>query len=150
MINNIVFLVSQYFTERDYHRYGVDLLMSCGFKVVVWDISKIIHPQTINALKNTFDIKNRNNIIRFNAIKDVVDLIKHEEDRTYFLSMIKFTFKTIPIFHAITRFGYLYGCTGYYTKGIFPFSSEKTEKSYFVRNTMSALLPRLALLFRWK
>lgn len=120
MIKKIIILISQYFTERDYDRYGIDLLQENGFDVSVWDLSDFIYPKTIGPLKSAFGIFDKENIIRFDSVKEVVQAIGKENHETFFMSTIYYTPQTMNIFKAISRVGCKYGCTGPYTIGTFP------------------------------
>jgi len=44
-IRKIIFLYSSIFCERDYKRFGIELLKQNNFEVEVWEISPIIFPQ---------------------------------------------------------------------------------------------------------
>ncbi len=120
MIKSIIFLTGQYFTERDYLRYGVELLQENGFEVSVWDLSFFLFPETIDSIKSASGIFDNENIIRFESAKKVVTAIRKENHETYFLDLIFYTPQTMIIFKAISRVGCKYGCTGIYSIGIFP------------------------------
>jgi hypothetical protein len=45
MISKIVFFVVSPFNERDFKRYGIDILSSNGFEVLVYDFSPLVHPK---------------------------------------------------------------------------------------------------------
>jgi hypothetical protein len=114
-IQKIIFLVGQYYTERDQVRFGIELLQENGFEVSVWDLSRFIYPETIDSLKETFGIFEKENIIRFDSVKKVVDAIGKENQETFFMSTIYYTSRTMNIFKAISQVGCKYGCTGPYT-----------------------------------
>ncbi|HPP88644.1 MAG TPA: hypothetical protein PLM75_12375, partial [bacterium] len=44
-IRKIIFLYSSIFCERDYKRFGIDILKQNDFKVEVWELSPIIFPK---------------------------------------------------------------------------------------------------------
>ncbi len=44
MIRKILFLVHSPFNQRDFQRFGIELLMKNNFEVEVWDITDILHP----------------------------------------------------------------------------------------------------------
>ena len=119
-IQKIIFLVGQYFTERDHARFGIELLQENGFEVSVWDLSSFIYPETTGLLKSIFGVIEQENIIRFDSIKEVLRAIGKENHQTFFMSTIYYTLQSMKIFKAISQAGCKYGCTGPYTKGIFP------------------------------
>ena len=143
MIKKINILVSQYFTERDYERYGIDLLIGNDFKVEVWDLSLIIYPETINALKKTFKVIDRECIRRFKSKDEVIKSINREENTTYFISTILLSIKTFYIFKAIGKNGCDYGCTGTYTKHSFPMSKNINLVSHRRGRKLFYLIPNV-------
>jgi hypothetical protein len=125
----IIILVEQFFTERDYHRYGISVFKNNGFDVAVWDLSEIIYSQTVELLKGTFNLCDSEAIVRFTTLKSVISLIHTESQHTFFMSTITYSHKTMRIFKAISQTGKKYGCTGTYTHGTFPvFYDKKTLK----------------------
>ena len=42
-IKKIIFLLDNLFCERDYQRFGIELLKANGFEVLVWELTPIIH-----------------------------------------------------------------------------------------------------------
>ena len=112
--------MQQYFTERDYQRFGIEILEINGYNVSIWDLSTLICPQTIDQIKSSSEITDHTNIIQFDTFKSVLNDIYKEDHYTYFISTIPCTLKTLKIFIAITRIGCKYGYTGTYTKGIIP------------------------------
>ena len=131
MIKRIVFLMQQYFTERDYQRFGIDLLQKNGFEVLIWDLGKLIYPQTIDGLIASSGVFEATSIKRYNKLADVVHDIHNQSEDTFFISTIPYRFNTIKIFYAISRSKSSYGCTGTYTLGIFPKINNNTVKNHF-------------------
>ena len=54
----IIYLVQNFFTSRDYYRYGIEeLISSSRKKVEVWDISKLIYPNIKFKYQEFNDVK---------------------------------------------------------------------------------------------
>jgi hypothetical protein len=43
MINKIIFFVESPFNQRDYSRFGIEILVKNGFKVEIWDFTHILY-----------------------------------------------------------------------------------------------------------
>jgi hypothetical protein len=146
-IKNIIVLVSQYFTGRDYERYGIDALKNRGYVVSVWDLSKFVHPETIKTIQITDDNKQRTEIIRFSNIGKVIEAIYENHLDSYYISAIYLNVKTIKIYKAIRANDCKYGCTGPYTVVSRPSSnssglSEPLIKKLFQRNWLNYFISK--------
>ena len=49
MVNNIVFFVVAPFNNRDFKRFGIDVLRNNGFEVLVYDFSPVVYPKFYEA-----------------------------------------------------------------------------------------------------
>lgn len=51
MISKILFFIAYPLDQRDYKRFGIDILKKNGFDVEIWDLTQILRPQVINSVK---------------------------------------------------------------------------------------------------
>ena len=51
MITKILFFIDYPLDQRDYKRYGIDMLKKNGFDVEIWDLTQILNPEVINSVK---------------------------------------------------------------------------------------------------
>ena len=96
----IVYLAENFFTRRDYYRYGIEeLIGQSKFEVEVWDISRIIHPD-VNFNYSEFKhipINDNCNIIRLNSLYDFQKRVL-KTSVFYCMVLIAFNLKTLPLF----------------------------------------------------
>ena len=128
----LVSIVSPYFTQRDEFRHGITIFKKKGINIEVWDLSRILMPESIDILMLIDGEFNPPYISRFNSIHAVVNRIKTIEKETIFITNILYLYKTFPIFKAISKFGLQYCCIGNYTIGTFP--TERNDPSYIFKN----------------
>ena len=152
MIKKIILLVGQYFTERDYARYGIELLQENGFDVSVYDLSSFIYPETIDSLKNLNDTFEKENIIRFDSPKKAIQTIGRENHETFFMTCIRCDSKTYKIFRAVSRAGFKYGSTGPYTRMSYPLYDKSVRDNpinrrkidkHFINKVWKAIIARI-------
>lgn len=51
MITKILFFIAYPLDQRDYKRFGIDILKENGFDVEIWDLTQILRPQVIKSVK---------------------------------------------------------------------------------------------------
>ena len=128
MKKKVILLVSSFFTERDYIRYGIDE-MKTHLAVEVWDLTNLLYS---NVSKQNSE-KHTSKIIRvFGQMANVTDEISLQKKHTYFISSIIVSYKSFKIFKTISKNKYAYGCVGPYQIGLFP--STNPQGSFFSRN----------------
>jgi hypothetical protein len=75
-INKIVLFVTSPFSERDFKRFGIDILRSNGFEVFVYDFSPLVYPKLYDAgVSDPIEYKNHYIFVnKFDAIKTIREL----------------------------------------------------------------------------
>jgi hypothetical protein len=145
VIDKVVLIVNNYFTYRDYNRYGIEILEN-KFITEVWDLSLILSKDSIIALKkpsnNTFDTK----IYRFNNLSSYSDLIIQETNNPLFISTINYSYDTIKIFRDISLNGFSYACTGPYSCNTFPFKYENIKRRYSLKKITKSIINKIVAL----
>jgi len=129
----IVYIVQNKFTRRDYYRYGIEELINHSkLEVEIWDISKILYPNS------SFDYQNFNNILINNRCH--VKLFKSFEelhvsaqktDILYCISLVIFNLKSFKIFKILSESKIAYFGSGLGMTNIAP------EFNYSLINTNS-------------
>ena len=72
--NKIHFITSSIFNRRDYHRFGLDILLNRGYEVMVWDLSPLLRPKYYknykpkDIIENAKYLKLIHNKIEFNKV----------------------------------------------------------------------------------
>lgn len=132
-IKKIVLVVSNYFTYRDYKRFGVETLEANNFLVEVWDLSHILSPKVVESIKKTSLQEYSVKVKRFFKMKEVFQEIRSQEKDTFFITMIMYSFATFLFFKSLSKNNFDYGATGPYTFNFLPqlVSPSKTTNSLF-------------------
>ena len=50
-IRKVIYFIESPFCQRDYERFGIDIMKDDGFCVEIWDLTPIISPETYNTVK---------------------------------------------------------------------------------------------------
>jgi hypothetical protein len=140
MIQKVIILVEQYFTDRDYERYGIRVMEKNELMVEVWDLTEILWPHSINDIKKTSKDKFQKNIYRISKSKVLINKIKQLDSTTFFISCIRYSSKTKGIFRTISQAGIKYGCTGPYTQSIFPNLQRKSVSQRILKHSLRRIL----------
>jgi hypothetical protein len=135
MIKKVVILVEQYFTNRDYERYGIEKIIENDFIVEVWDLSLFLWPKSSEIISFKQNYEHQNIVHRFKKLNIVLLNIRKETTTTFFLSTIIYSYKTFKIFREISILRLKYGCTGAYSTGIFP-GLVKSKNSSRIKNVL--------------
>lgn len=107
-INTILFLVQSPFSQRDYERFGLDILHENGFRVAVWDLTPCLRPQ---AFKNTVvpDPVDFNGLRLQKSKADVIAALRSLDRDTFIIAMIPLELQTLAIFREASRRHIRYG-----------------------------------------
>ena len=84
MVEKIVIVVANYFTYRDYKRYGVEILESNNFIVEIWDLSIVLSPKTISEIKKTSSKSFSTEVKRYTKMYEVLRSVKEEKKKDVF------------------------------------------------------------------
>ena len=101
MINKIIFLISSPLYKRDLERFGIDILLNDGFKVMFFNISPIINSKLYRygTKKNIYQ---GNNETIFFKNKDIINEIK-KLNNSFIVSLIHYGYNVLQIFKAISN-----------------------------------------------
>ena len=147
MIGKLILVVSNYFTFRDYKRHGIEIFESNDFDVEVWDLSKFLSSKTVSAIEKTSTEQFSTVVKRFNKMSEVLESIKTENKKTFFLTTIMYSYNTMSLFKNISKFGFKYGATGPYTLNLAPHLSNLSRPfsiyNYTFNSFCKAVLNRI-------
>ena len=104
MIDRIIFFVESTFDERDYKRFGVELLQSEGFKVEIWDFTPFLRAEyyertSEHAIKNFAGYRSYRTARE--AEKDISDL----NESTSVMCIVSYNFDSWPLYRALSKTG---------------------------------------------
>lgn len=102
MIKKILFLVDSLFNQRDFERFGIELLMKNGFEVEVWDFTPFLQPDVYREVKVPDPVNFKNNFV-FQTKQAALAMINKLTNDTFILSNIEYDFNNFFIYKAISR-----------------------------------------------
>lgn len=109
-INRIIFIIWTPFSQRDYNRFGVDLLRKNGFDVGIFDFTPFLNPDGFAECTPSDRIE-FNNLCIFHSKKEAVRAINQLTKQCFVISLIPYHYKTYSIYRAISRKGIPYSAT---------------------------------------
>lgn len=102
MIKTVIFVVQYPFSQRDYERFGVEILQNNGFDVQVWDLSKIMHPEIAK-----IPVAQNNSIIHLSKIfpnwNDVKENISKRSKDSFLICLIGYEYGSYPLYRAMSK-----------------------------------------------
>lgn len=101
MINKILFFTNYPFTQRDYVRFGIDLLTQNGFNVEIWDFTPILRPHVIGAVEIPGP-KNIKHYQQFLCWHDAKLAIVKLTPNCFIINLINYDFKSLSIYRALS------------------------------------------------
>jgi len=102
-VSKIIFLLGTPFNERDYKRFGFDILIKDGFEVCIWDFTPLLYPKVFMKVQPPDPI-NYQNLVRFHSKKDAIKAIGREDKSALLISLMPFSYSTLSIFREISKF----------------------------------------------
>ena len=101
MIRRILLLVEVPFNQRDFERFGVELLLENGFNVEVWDLSNILNPRLTKNYQPPDPIDWPGCNI-FNDKKVALQKIRNLPSDTIIINLISYSPKSYYVYRAIS------------------------------------------------
>ena len=101
MINKILFFTNYPFTQRDYIRFGIDLLTQNGFNVEIWDFTPILRPHVSDAVE-IFDYINIKHYHQFLCWHDAKHAIRKLTPNCFIVNLINYDLKSFSIYRVIS------------------------------------------------
>tara|TARA_Y100000590_G_scaffold346139_1_gene396276 strand:- start:37442 stop:38644 length:1203 start_codon:yes stop_codon:yes gene_type:complete len=108
MINRIIFLPQNKLSERDFFRFGIDILLSKGYKVEVWDLTPVLRPYYFKNY-NLPNPSTYENIKIFNNKKEIEEGISELTSKDIIVCMLHNNESTSFIFKELDKTKIKYG-----------------------------------------
>lgn len=102
MVKKILFLVESPFCQRDYDRFGIELLLGNGFDVEVWDLTDILHHK-FSEHYTPPDPINWPDCKVFNDKKIAYKKIKNLTSDTFIINLIGYSPSSCNIYRSISK-----------------------------------------------
>lgn len=102
MITKVVIIVEAPFGQRDYKRYGIEIIKKNGFDVVVWNLTPLLHPRAYVNIQLTDPIFS-NDIIYFHTQKEFQNAIGKLKPGAFIYTTLVLSSATHYVFKAISQ-----------------------------------------------
>ena len=149
-MNKVIYIVESRFTERDFHRFGVQSFLDKGVDVYVWDVTTVMNSKAAQAINKNIAC-NSINIEYFNNQQNVVKSILELDNNAFILSFIPYHLNSISIYRAISKKNIRYSLIRAYSN-IFADTASSTrsflsivKKLISINVVMNKLLTRMPL-----
>lgn len=107
-IDKVIFLIDISFTARNYHRFGIDILLKNGFEVHIVDFTPLINPK-LHEVADTFEYKEFENIIYVKDESKIYKELKNFSSNSFFICFLQFSLSTYKVFRFISKYKIPYG-----------------------------------------
>jgi hypothetical protein len=101
-INKIIVIIAYPFSQRDYDRFGIEILRNNGLNVEIWDISSCLHKKFIDKLI-VVDSTNFKDVQIFKEKSEIVKAISTINNGCLINCIIEYSLRTFFIFNAISK-----------------------------------------------
>ncbi|MCX5706016.1 MAG: hypothetical protein NTZ92_08185, partial [Candidatus Omnitrophica bacterium] len=101
-MTRIIYFLSSPFNERDYKRFGIEIVQKNGYEVEVWDFSPFLNP---DRFKNSSE-SSRNiykNYYVFLNYKEAIYQIRALRNDCVIIALIVYSYESYPIFRALSK-----------------------------------------------
>lgn len=102
MTTRVIFLVEYPFDERDYNRFGVEILQKNGFAVEVWDFTSVLHP-TFNVHVKVPDPIRYYGHHKFSTNQAMMAALSDLNPLCFVVCRLGYRYDTWPIYRALSQ-----------------------------------------------
>ncbi|MBP7527609.1 MAG: hypothetical protein KA801_06785 [Syntrophorhabdaceae bacterium] len=106
-IERIIYFVESYFNQRDFERFGVQILIDNDFDVEVWDFTPFVAPSEYRKVTQppSFECKNW---FLFDSEKEALASISNLDHSCFVISLFHYTPATISIYRLLSKLNIQY------------------------------------------
>src|SRR4030042_5020874 len=103
-IKKIIYFIESTFCQRDYERFGIDIIKDNGFCVEIWDFTPFISPAAYEIVKvsDPIDYKKSNCRLFMNKAK-VIQEIKNLKQDTMIICIMFFDYKHYFLYRELSK-----------------------------------------------
>jgi len=98
----IIFFIGSPLSQRDYDRFGIEVLQKNGFEVEVWDFTPFLHPQVNRNIK-LFDAINWEKYSIFPTWNEARSAILKLQHNCFIICMVSYQIKSLTIYRALSK-----------------------------------------------
>jgi len=101
-IRRIIYFLSSPFNDRDYERFGIEIVQKNGYEVEVWDFSPFLNPERFkNSSESSRNIFKKYRV--FPDRKDAIFQIRTLGNDCLIIPIISYSYESYPIYRALTK-----------------------------------------------
>ena len=100
-MTRVIFFIESPFTERDYSRYGIEILQKNGFNVEVWDFAPVLHPKVYQYVQVSGAVS-FGGYKRFLVQDEALVAISELTHACFVVSLITCRYETFAIYRALS------------------------------------------------
>jgi len=108
MSNRVVYVIESLFSQRDYDRYGIEILLKNGFEVEVWDFTPFLHPRVWQEV-SVPDAIAYSGYRRFFTRGDAAAALAMLTDRPFVVCLIPYRWQSMWLYRAMSKCRLNYG-----------------------------------------
>ena len=103
-IKKIIYFIESTFCQRDFERFGIDIMKDNGFCVEIWDFTPFISPETHNTIKVTDPIDyQKSNCRLFMEKAKVIQEIKNLKQDTMIIFIVFFHYENYFLYRELSK-----------------------------------------------
>lgn len=102
MINKIIFVIESPFNQRDYDRFGIEILQKNGFEVEVWDFTPFLYPQVHKEVEVPDPIIFEK-CISFLTQHEALSAILRLAQNCFIVCLFAYQLKSFPVFRTLSK-----------------------------------------------
>ena len=147
-IKKIIYFIESLFCQRDFERFGIDIIKDNGFCVEIWDLTPIISPETYNKINvlDPVDYKKCNCRLFIEKAKIIQDIKKLKQD-TMIISIMPFDYEHYFIYRELSKQNIPYA---FIITNAIPVNKSSSTGSYFFNKNRFAQFARKIKRFNLK
>lgn len=139
-VRKIVILVETYFQQRDYKRFGIEVLLAEGFDVEVWELFRAWHLRYAQSYRPS-DPADFSGIRHFQTTPDVCEALRQLRPSDVILAAIARGLASAAVFRCLARHRLYFG--GILLGGIAPSRPQRRWRSKRLSSWLNSLYLRL-------
>ena len=141
-IEKVIYFIRSNFCQRDFKRFGIEIMKNNGFLVEIWDLTPFLNPEAYKTLEVPDPIDyQKSNCRLFIKKEEAVNEIKNLKQDAIIISMMVFDYKTYFLYRELSKKDILYSLV--YTNAIPMYKNVSGSYSFFNRCRLIHFLKKI-------
>lgn len=99
MIKKIIFLLEGYFSQRDYQRFGIEILRENGFRVEVWDLTPVLYTD----YSRVYNMPDYHGLSIFDDRQQAYERLSKLTSSDFVVNFISYYFGNLWVYSALSK-----------------------------------------------